>query len=52
MGKCNSPRNITITIKCTIMKVDLKVSAASKVVTMSGCSKYQDFNCGIAYRGG
>lgn len=34
------------------MKVELKVSAASKVITMSGCSKYQERGCGILYRGG
>ncbi len=34
------------------MKVDLNVSAASKVVTMSGCSKSWEHECGIMYRGG
>lgn len=32
------------------MNVDLNVSAASKVVTMSGCSKPFESNCGIMYR--
>lgn len=34
------------------MKVDLKVSASSVVVAMSGCSKYWESSCGIAYRQG
>lgn len=34
------------------MKVDLKVSAASAVVTMAGCSKAMEAFCGIAYRAG
>lgn len=34
------------------MNVELKVSAASKVVTMSGCSKQTENLCGIAYRFG
>ena len=32
------------------MTVDLKVSAASKVVTMAHCPKAQESSCGIAYR--
>jgi len=36
----------------TTMKVDLNVSAASKVVAMSGCSKSQVVTCGIAWRMG
>lgn len=32
------------------MKVDLNVSAASKVVAMSGCSKAHENICGIMYR--
>lgn len=34
------------------MKVDLNVSAASKVVSMSGCTKYGTSYCGIGYRNG
>jgi len=34
------------------MKVDLKVSAASRVVTMGSCSKTQLDWCGIMYRNG
>ena len=34
------------------MKVDLNVTAASKVVSMSGCSKQTESGCGIAYRYG
>ena len=34
------------------MKVDLNVSAASKVVSMSGCSKASEYGCGIAWRNG
>lgn len=34
------------------MKVELKISAMSKVVTMSGCSKIWENSCGIAYRNG
>ncbi len=34
------------------MKKELKVSAASKVVTMSGCGKANSNQCGIAYRNG
>ena len=53
VGKCGSPRNITITcLNITIMKVDLNVSAASRVVSMSGCSKLTDTWCGIQYRAG
>lgn len=33
------------------MKVDLNVSAASKVVAMSGCPKLEERFCGIMYRG-
>ena len=36
--------------KFTIMIVDLKVSAASKVVTMSNCPKESEGGCGIMYR--
>lgn len=36
----------------TVMKVDLNVSAASKVVSMSGCSKASEYGCGIAWRNG
>ncbi len=32
------------------MIVDLKVSAASKVVTMSNCPKESEGGCGIMYR--
>ena len=32
------------------MNVDLNVSAASKVMTVSGCPKYQESSCGIMYR--
>ncbi len=35
----------------TTMKVDLNVSAASKVMTMSGCPKLYESSCGIMYRG-
>lgn len=38
--------------KFTIMIVDLKVSAASKVVAMSGCSKSSEYGCGTSYRFG
>lgn len=38
--------------KFTIMIVDLKISAASKVVAMSGCSKLSENDCGISYRFG
>ena len=34
------------------MNVDLNVSAASKVVSMSGCTKMLETNCGIRYRNG
>lgn len=34
------------------MKVDLNVSVASKVVSMSGCSKNYPNFCGINYRQG
>lgn len=34
------------------MKVDLNVSASSKVVSMSGCSKVSTYLCGIGYRNG
>ena len=36
--------------KFTTMIVDLKVSAASKVVTMSACPKHTESYCGISYR--
>ena len=32
------------------MKVDLNVSAASRVVSMSGCSKISENSCGILWR--
>ena len=32
------------------MKVTLKVSAASRIVTMSNCPKHSESNCGIMYR--
>lgn len=32
------------------MKKELKVSAASKVVTMAYCPKDTDYSCGIQYR--
>ena len=32
------------------MNVDLNVSAASKVMTVSGCPEYQESSCGIMYR--
>lgn len=34
------------------MKVDLNIAAASRVVSMSGCSKMSEYTCGIQYRGG
>lgn len=34
------------------MKVDLNVSAASKVMTVGGCPKYSENQCGIMYRMG
>lgn len=34
------------------MKVDLNVTAASKVVSMSGCSRQNDNLCGIAWKFG
>lgn len=34
----------------TTMKVDLNVSAASKVMTASGCPKAHENICGIMYR--
>ena len=34
------------------MNVNLSVSAASKIVTMSGCSRGTENSCGIAYRNG
>jgi len=34
------------------MNVDLNVSAASKVMTASGCPKYSENQCGIMYRQG
>lgn len=36
--------------KFTIMIVDLKVSAASKVVTMGNCPKLYESICGVLYR--
>ncbi len=32
------------------MKVDLNVSAASKVITMSNCPQQFEGSCGILYR--
>ena len=32
------------------MKVNLNVSAASRIVTMSNCPKSMEASCGIAYR--
>lgn len=32
------------------MKVTLKVSAASRIVTMSYCPKDNDYRCGVMYR--
>jgi len=32
------------------MKVDLKVTAASRIVTMSNCPKNMESTCGIMYR--
>lgn len=32
------------------MKVDLNVSAASKVMNAAGCPKYNENQCGILYR--
>ena len=32
------------------MKVNLKVSAASRVVTMSKCPQQSESSCGIMYR--
>lgn len=32
------------------MKVDLNVSAASKVMNAAGCPKYSENQCGIMYR--
>lgn len=32
------------------MTVDLKVSAASKVVTMANCPQTMECHCGIMYR--
>lgn len=32
------------------MKVDLNVSAASRIVTMAGCPKLTETWCGIMYR--
>jgi hypothetical protein len=32
------------------MKVDLNVSAASKVMTASGCPKLYESSCGVMYR--
>lgn len=47
------PQNITITVQIlTIMKKELKISAASNVVAMSGCSKDAQSICGIMYRFG
>ena len=34
----------------TAMKVDLNVSAASKVMTANGCPKLYESSCGIMYR--
>lgn len=32
------------------MKVTLKVSAASRIVTMSNCPKQWEHDCGVMYR--
>lgn len=32
------------------MKVDLKISAASRILTMACCPKVFESQCGIAYR--
>lgn len=32
------------------MKVDLNISAASKIVTMGNCPKSSQSNCGVLYR--
>ncbi len=32
------------------MKVNLKVSASSRIVTMSNCPKMAEHDCGVAYR--
>ncbi len=50
MGKCNSPRNITITNNSVTMKVELKVSKVSDVVSMAFCPRDTQNACGIAYR--
>ena len=34
------------------MKAELTIKKASRVVTMSGCSKSSTFSCGIGYRSG
>lgn len=45
------PQEISLKPKTFItMKVDLNVSAASKVMTMGGCPKYLEQTCGIQYR--
>lgn len=33
-------------------KVELKIAKASAVVTMSGCGRYSNSQCGIGYRNG
>ncbi len=32
------------------MKVDLKISAASRILTMGNCPKTTEWDCGIMYR--
>lgn len=45
------PREISLKPKTfATMKVDLNVSAASKVMTMNGCPKLYESSCGIMYR--
>lgn len=34
------------------MKVELGISVASNVVSMSGCSHYFETDCGMMYRAG
>ena len=48
-----SPQSIPITsLKFYIMKKSLKISKASSVLNMSGCSKGTEGACGIQYRMG
>ena len=45
------PQEISLKPKTfTTMKVDLNVSAASKVMALGGCPKYLEQTCGIQYR--